>query len=141
MNEIISSSLAARRFTMEILGFFAALALLLSGVGIYGVISYVVGQRFQEIGIRVALGAQRSDIFKLILGQGARMAAAGVGIGVVAAVALTRLLARILFGVSATDPLTFAGVSILLCLVAFLACYIPARRAMKVEPMAALRYE
>jgi ABC-type antimicrobial peptide transport system permease subunit len=126
---------------MEILGFFAALALLLSGVGIYGVIPYVVGQRFQEIGIRVALGAQRSDIFKLILGQGARMAAAGVGIGVVAAVALTRLLARILFGVSATDPLTFAGVSILLCLVAFLACYIPARRAMKVEPMAALRYE
>jgi predicted permease len=141
MNEIISDSLAARRFSMQILGFFAALALLLSSIGIYGVISYVVGQRTHEFGIRLALGAQRSDIFRLVFGRVAYIAAAGVGIGVLAALALTHLMTKIIFGVSPTDPLTFAGVSILLILVALLACYVPARRAMHVDPMDALRYE
>ena len=141
MDEIISSSLAARRFSMQILETFAALALLLSSVGIYGVISYIVGQRVHEFGIRLALGAQRTDILKLILGQGARMAAAGVVIGVVAALALTSLISGMLFGVSATDPVTFGGVSMLLIGVALLACYLPARRAMRVDPLVALRYE
>ncbi len=141
MNEVIADSLATRRFTMQILGLFAALALLLSSVGIYGVVSYVVGQRSHEIGIRMALGAQRSHILKLILSHGARMAAAGVGIGLVAAFGLTHLMAKMLFGISATDPVTFIGVSILLIVVALAACCIPARRATRVDPMVALRYE
>ncbi|HKV27624.1 MAG TPA: ABC transporter permease [Candidatus Acidoferrales bacterium] len=141
MNEVISNSLAARRFSMQILGFFAALALLLSSVGIYGVVSYLVGRRSHEIGIRLALGAQRSDILRLILGHGARMAVAGIAIGLVAAFGLTRLMAGMLFGVGATDPVTFIGVSVLLIAVALAACYIPARRAMRVDPIVALRYE
>ncbi|MGH9866013.1 MAG: FtsX-like permease family protein, partial [Candidatus Acidiferrales bacterium] len=102
---------------------------------------YLVGQRTHEIGIRVALGAQRNDVLQLILGQGVRMALMGVGIGLAAALALTRLMSRMVFGVSVTDPLTFASVAILLALVALAACYIPARRAMRVDPMVALRYE
>jgi len=141
LDEVLSNSFAARRLSMILLGIFAALALALSCVGIYGVISYVVGQRTHEIGVRVALGAQRNDVLRLILGQGVRMALMGVGIGLLAALALTRLMSRMLFGVSATDPLTFAGVAILLCGVALVACYIPARRAMGVDPMEALRYE
>jgi predicted permease len=141
MDGIISDSLAVRRFTMQVLGIFAALALLLSTIGIYGVLSYVVGQRSNEIGIRMALGAQRSDVLLLILGHGARMAAAGIAVGLLAALGLTRLMSGMLFGIGATDPLTFAGVSVLLALVALVACYIPARRAMKVDPMVALRYE
>jgi predicted permease len=141
MDSIIFDSLVVRRFTMQVLGIFAALALLLSTIGIYGVLSYVVGQRSNEIGIRMALGAQRSDILRLILGHGARMAAAGIAVGLLAALGLTRLMSGMLFGIGATDPLTFVGVSVLLALVALVACYIPARRAMKVDPMAALRYE
>ncbi|HEV2314462.1 MAG TPA: ABC transporter permease [Candidatus Acidoferrales bacterium] len=141
LDEVLSNSFAARRLSMILLGIFAALALVLSCVGIYGVISYVVGQRTHEIGVRVALGAQRNDVLRLILGQGVRMTLMGVGIGLLAALALTRLMSRMLFDVSATDPLTFVGVAILLCGVAVVACYIPARRAMRVDPMVALRYE
>ena len=141
MEHAVSQSLAARRFAMILLAVFAALALLLSGIGIYGVISYVVGQRTHEIGIRLALGAQQKDVLRLVLGQGTKLALFGVGIGIVAAFFLTRLMATLLFGVSATDPLTFAVVALILFGVALLACYIPARRAMRVDPIVALRYE
>jgi predicted permease len=141
MDDVIATSFAARRLSMTLLGIFAALALVLSCVGIYGVISYVVGQRTHEIGVRMALGAQRSDVLRLVLGQGARMALIGVAIGIAAALGLTRLMANELFGVTAHDPLTFVAVTILLTLVALLACYFPARRAVKVDPMVALRYE
>jgi len=141
MDKIISDSLAARRFSMVLLGIFAALALTLSCVGIYGVLSYLAGQRTHEIGIRMALGAQRSDVLRLILGPGAKMALIGVAVGVVASLALTRLMDKLLFGVSAYDPLTFIAVACLLILVALAASYIPARRAMRVDPTVALRYE
>jgi predicted permease len=141
LEAIVADSLAARRFSMILLGVFAALALLLSSVGIYGVISYVVGQRTHEIGIRMALGAQRSHVLRLMLGEGMKMALLGVAIGVAAALGLTQLMASMLFGVSATDPLTFCGVALVLTSVALAACYIPARRAMRVDPMVALRYE
>jgi ABC-type antimicrobial peptide transport system permease subunit len=141
MESIISDSMAARRFSMILLGVFAALALLLSSIGIFGVISYVVSQRTQEIGIRIALGAQRSDVLRMMLGDGMRMTLVGVGIGLVAALLATRLMTKMLFGVSATDPLTFAGVAAVLTCVALLACYLPARRAMRVDPIVALRYE
>ncbi len=141
MDGIVADSLAARRFSMILLGIFAALALVMSCVGIYGVISYLAGQRTHEIGIRIALGAEPRDVLRMVLGEGARMALVGVAIGLVAAFGLTRLMANMLFGVSAHDPLSFAGVAGLLILVALAACYIPARRAMKVDPMEALRYE
>ena len=141
MENVVSSSFAARRLSMILLGVFAALALVLACVGIYGVVSYLVGQRTHEIGVRMALGAQRSDVLRLVLGQGARMALIGVTIGIAAALGLTRLMANQLFGVTAHDPLTFADVAILLLIVAVIACYIPARRAMRVDPMVALRYE
>ena len=141
MGGIISDSLAERRFSMILLGTFATLALFMSCVGIYGVISHLATQRTHEIGIRMALGAERRDVLRMVLGEGAKMTLLGVAIGLVAAFGLTRLLAAMLFGVSSHDPLTFAGVSGLLTLVALAACYIPARRAMKVDPMVALRYE
>jgi predicted permease len=140
-DEIISKALAAQRFSIILLGVFAGLALLLASVGIYGVISYVVGERTHEIGIRLALGADRLHILRLILGRGGILAMAGIGLGLICALALTRLMASLLYGVRSTDPLTFAGVAILLTLVALAACYIPARRASKVDPMVALRYE
>jgi ABC-type antimicrobial peptide transport system permease subunit len=141
MDDVIADSFAARRLSMTLLGIFASLALALSCVGIYGVISYLVGQRTHEIGVRMALGAQRSDVLRLVLGQGAKMALIGVVIGIAAALGLTRLMANQLFGVTAHDPLTFVTVTILLTLVALLACYLPARRAVRVDPMVALRYE
>jgi predicted permease len=141
LDEVLANSMAARRLSMILLDAFAALALALASVGIYGVISYLVGQRTHEIGVRMALGAQPRDVLRLILGEGGRMALVGVVIGVAAALGLTRLMKGMLFGVSAADPFTFACVAILLAGVAVAACYIPARRAMRVDPMVALRYE
>jgi predicted permease len=141
MEEIIADSLAARRVSMIVLCVFAALALGLASMGIYGVISYLVGQRTHEIGIRMALGAKQGDVLRHILGQSMKMTIAGILIGLLAALGLTRLMANLLFGVSATDPLTFAGVGIILTGVALAACLVPARRAMRVDPIVALRYE
>ena len=141
LNDVISRSLAARRFSMILLAIFAALALVLSCIGIYGVISYLVGQRTHEIGVRMALGAQPAQVLRLILTQGARLAFIGVAVGLAGSLALTRLMSKMLFGISAYDPITFAGVAALLIAVALAACYVPARRAMRVDPMTALRYE
>ena len=141
MDELLSESIANHRFAMILLIIFAALALVLSAIGVYGVISFLVTQRTREIGVRVALGAQRSDLFRLILGEGARLIFLGVAIGLAASLGLTRLLAKMLFGVRATDPLTLAAVTVVLTGVALLACYVPARRAMRLDPMVALRYE
>jgi predicted permease len=141
MDSLISDSIASRRFSMILLAIFAGLALVLASVGIYGVISYVVSQRGREIGIRMALGAQRRDILRLILGGGGKLAAIGVGAGLIAALGLTRLIASQLYGVRATDPLTLIGVSVLLTLVALAACYVPARRAANADPMVALRHD
>ena len=141
LDQVLANSLAARRFSMILLAIFATLALLLACVGIYGVISYLVGQRTHEIGVRVALGAQPADVMRLVVGGGAKMAFIGVAIGIAAAFGLTRLMAGELFGVTAHDPLTFLAVAFVLVAVALLASYIPARRAMRVDPITALRYE
>ncbi|HXF27930.1 MAG TPA: ABC transporter permease [Bryobacteraceae bacterium] len=141
MDERLASSLGPRRFAVTLLGLFAGIALLMAAIGLYGVISYGVSQRTQEIGIRMALGARRGQVLKLIVGQGLRLAGMGVGIGLVASFLLTRLIASQLVGVSAFDPLTFTEMAVFMALVALLAAYLPARRAAKVDPMEALRHE
>ena len=144
MQKIASDSMSSQRFPMILLGAFAGLALLLAAVGIYAVISYSVTQRVHEIGIRVAVGAEKRDIFQMIIGQGLRLALAGLAVGAAAALILTRLVSafsHLLYGVGTSDPLTFIAVSAVLTATAVLACYIPARRAMCVDPMVALRYE
>jgi predicted permease len=141
MQDVVARSIATQRMAMMLLSVFSTLALVLSAIGIYGVISYLTGQRTHEIGVRIALGASSVDVVRMVLGEGMRITLAGVGIGVVAALGLTRLIAKIIYGVGATDLITFAGVVILLTGVALLACYIPARRATQVDPIIALRYE
>jgi ABC-type antimicrobial peptide transport system permease subunit len=141
MQAVMRDSLARQRFITALLVVFATLALTLAAVGIYGVMSYNVTQRVQEIGVRLALGAQRRDVLKLVVGHGMKISFAGVVIGLGGAWALTRLMEALLFSVSATDPLTFASIAALLTLVALFACYVPARRATKVDPIVALRYE
>jgi len=144
MHQIVSESMSSQRFPMVLLGAFAGLALLLASIGVYGLMSYSVSQRVHEIGIRMALGADKRDVFRMVVGEGLVLALMCVAIGIVTALLLTRLLSSfslLLYGVGASDPLTFTTVAVTLILVAALACYIPARRAMKVDPMAALRYE
>jgi putative ABC transport system permease protein len=141
MEDIVSAAMARQRFSTMLLGIFATLALVLAAVGIYGVMSYSVAQRTREIGIRLALGAQRSDVLKMTLGQGLKLVSIGVGIGLAAAFILTRVMANLLFGVSATDPITFITISLVLMSVALVASYLPALRATKVDPMVALHYQ
>jgi len=141
MDQIFSNSVGGQRFNTLLLSIFAGLALSMAVIGVFGVINYSVAQRFHEIGIRVALGAQRKDISRLVVGEGLILSLTGVAIGLGGAFALTRLIAELLFGVSPTDPVTFSAVAILLTSVAVLASYIPARRAMRVDPMVALRRE
>jgi hypothetical protein len=141
MQTVYDKSVARTSFTLVMLAIAGAMALLLGMIGIYGVISYTVSQRKREIGIRMALGAQGGDVLHMVLGQGAKMALLGVAIGMVGAFGLTRLMAGLLYGVSPLDPFTFAAVGALLTVVALAACYLPARRATKVDPMVALRYD
>jgi putative ABC transport system permease protein len=141
MNEIRSDSIAPERLNLTLMGIFAGIALVLAVVGIYGVMSYSVTQRTHEIGIRMAIGAQPTDVFRMILGHGMKLALIGVGLGLIGAYALTRLMATMLFGVEPTDKVTFASIAVILTIVALLACYLPGRRATKVEPVISLRYE
>ena len=144
LEQVIADKLWRSRLSTLLLGVFAAIALILAAIGIYAVISFSISQRVREIGIRMALGADKRDVFRMVVGQGLVLALMGVAIGIVAALLLTRLLSSfslLLYGVGASDPLTFTTVAVTLILVAALACYIPARRAMRVNPMVALRYE
>jgi putative ABC transport system permease protein len=138
---LVDRSVADRKFLMALMGIFAALALVLTMIGLYGVISYLVNQRTQEIGVRLALGAQVGQILGMVLKQGMALVLIGVAVGLAASWLITRLMSRLLYQVSATDPLTFTAIALLLITVALLACYIPARRATKVDPLVALRYE
>jgi putative ABC transport system permease protein len=141
MERVVSESVSRRRFQMFLLSVFASVAMLLAAVGIYGVVSYSVTERTNEIGIRLALGAERRDVFRLVLKQGMLPALTGVSVGMVAAFAFARVIKSLLFGVSATDPVTLFAIAAALTIVALLACWIPARRATKVDPMIALRYQ
>jgi len=141
MHQIVGASIAQPRFRTLLLALFGALAVVLSGVGLSGVLAYSVAQRTREIGVRIALGAQSEDVLRLVVGQGMSLALAGIGIGLAAALALTRLLSGLLYGIGANDPATFAGIALLLVVVAAAASYFPARRASKVDPIVALRYE
>jgi predicted permease len=141
MDRVLADSIAAKRFAMTLLAIFAGIAVLLAAIGIYGVLSYLVGQRTREIGVRMALGARPLDVLRMVLADGARMTMAGVVVGLLAAIGLTQLMSSMLFGVKPTDPLTFAAVAVLLGAIALLACLIPAQRATKVDPIVALRYE
>jgi len=141
MEQRVSESLGPRRFNMVLLGVFAAVALTLCAIGIYGVVAYAVTERTHEIGVRLALGATARDVVAMVVGQGLALAVAGAAIGLVAAVALTRLMSSLLYGVTATDPLTFGAVALLLLVVAAGAAWLPARRATSVDPLIALRSE
>ncbi|HMJ07214.1 MAG TPA: FtsX-like permease family protein, partial [Chthoniobacterales bacterium] len=141
VDQVLAQSIARPRFNMLLITILAGVALVLAAVGIYGVISYSVSQRIHEIGVRMALGATTGDVLRLVVGQGMLLAGIGLGVGLLAAFGLTRVMASLLFGVSVTDPITYGGLALLLGLIALLACYIPARRATKVNPVTALRAE
>jgi putative ABC transport system permease protein len=141
LDQSVARSIAQPHFLTVLLGAFAALALTLAAVGLYGVVSYSVARRTHEIGVRLALGAERTDVVRLVVGQGIRLTLIGVTLGILAAMGLTQFLATLLYGVKPTDLVTLTAVALLLAIVALLASYIPARRAMKVDPMVALRYE
>jgi putative ABC transport system permease protein len=141
MDDIVSQSVAPRRFSMMLLTVFAVAALLLASIGIYGTMSYAVAQRTREIGLRITLGAQRGNVLRMVIGEGMKLVLVGVALGLIASFALTRTMRNLLFGVSTTDPPTFLGIALLLSAVALFACWIPARRATKVAPLVALRYE
>jgi predicted lysophospholipase L1 biosynthesis ABC-type transport system permease subunit len=141
MTSHLGISLLPARLAGSLLGLFGLVAVVLSAIGIYGVMAYSVGQRTRELGVRVAIGARPADLLSMVVGQGMRLAAAGIGLGLVLAVAASRLAASLLYGISASDPLTFAGIALLLGLIAFAASYIPARRATRVDPIVALRCE
>jgi len=141
LDDILDEEVVQRRLGATLLTAFAVLALLLASLGIYGILSYFVAQHTPEIGVRLALGASGADILKLVLGRGMTLAFLGVGLGALGSLALTRLMSSLLFGISATDPATFAGAALLLTALALLACYLPARRAVRVDPTIAMRYE